>query len=172
MGIQHYFIRKKIKLALTSHEMQLQKTELSKIRNVALLVDESSSFNYTFFKQLQKLMNLDDTHYNILTIKHKKSNYNEFKGVVLLTNEVNWKGDIQSAELHHFLDPHYDLLIDFIPQNSPLKQLIVAQVQAKMKVGYADNNPEFYNILMKVEPTLMDVFISELVKYLSILKII
>jgi hypothetical protein len=117
-------------------------------------------------------MDLDDTHFNILTIKNKKSNYNEFKGVVLLTNEVNWRGNINSPEIHLFTDQTYDLLIDFIPQNSALKQLLVTQVTARMKVGYANNKPDYYNIIMKVEPSEIAIFISELVKYLNILKII
>ena len=172
MGIQSYFIYKKIKSILLHQKMEADASELAKIQHVALMVDESSTFMYPHFKQLQKEMGLDDTHFSILTIKQKKSNYNEFKGVVLFTNEVNWKGKITSSEIKQFTDPAYDLLIDFIPQNSALKQLIVSQVKAKMKVGYAGNKSDFYNITMKVNPEAIELFITELVKYLAILKII
>jgi len=172
MGIKNYFIYKKIKLAILGLKNLTTTSELSKIQKVAILVDESSAFNASQYKNLQKKMGLDDSHFNILTVKKKNSNYNEFKGVVLLTNEVNWKGKIYSTEIHHFTEPHYDLLIDFIPKNSALKQLIITKVNAKMKVGFVKNNPDLYNIIMNVDSQKIDVFISELIKYLHILKII
>lgn len=172
MGIKNYFIYKKIKTALLSLKNLSTTSELSKIQKVAILVDESSAFNDTHYKNLQKKIGLDDSHFNILTIKKKNSNYNEFKGVVLLTNEVNWKGKINSTEIHHFTEPNYDLLIDFISKNSALKQLIITKVNAKMKVGYVNNNTDLYNIMMKVDSQKIDIFISELIKYLHILKII
>lgn len=172
MGIQNYFIHKKIKSTVSGKKPQDNTAELSKIRKVAIIVDELSSFNDSYFKKLQKLMQLDDTHFQILTIKHKKSNYNEFKGVVLFTNEVNWKGDFTSPEIKDYLNTSYDLLIDFIPENSSLKQLIVSKVHAIMKVGFGKNNPDLYNMTVKVEPTEIEISINELVKYLNILKVL
>lgn len=168
MGIQNYFIRKKIKKQQTS----IGKADLVKIKRIAIVVDESSSFNDRQFKNLQKLMGLDDTHFQILTIKHKKSNYNEFKGVVLLTNEINWKGEFKTTEIQQFLTPNYDLLIDFIPNNSAIKHLIVSEVKSILKVGYHGNPPELYNITLQVDETKPDVFIAEMVKYLRILNVV
>lgn len=171
MGIQNYFIQKKIQKIIEKSKTEL-KTTIQKINKIATIVDENSAFNYQFFKELQKKLQLDDTHFEILTIKHKKSNYNEFKGNVFLTNDINWKGDINTSEINDFLAQQYDLLIDTIAQDEPLKLLIVAQTKAVLKAGFATNNPELYNIQINVDAKRMDIFIDELVKYLKILKVI
>ncbi len=168
MGIQSYFLKKKIKAAA---KIKIS-GELTKVQKVAILVDETSAFRDKHYKNLIKLMNVSDEHFNILTIKSKKSNYNEFKGLVLLTNEVNWKGEFNAVELHHFMDKPYDLLINFIPKHTALTELLVTQVHALFKVGFAGGTQDFYNITFNLESEKVDVFITELVKYLKILKVI
>lgn len=171
MGIQNFFINKKIE-AVINKLKKTEPTSIDKIRKIAIIVDENSLFNDFYFKLLQKQIGLDDTHFDILTIKHKKSNYNEFKGNVLLTNEVSWKGELSLPEVKNFLQNQYDLLIDFIAQSEPLKLLVVAKTQSVLKIGFAGNKPELYNILIDVLPEKIEVFMAELVKYLRILKLI
>jgi hypothetical protein len=168
MGIQSYFLRKKIK----AFSKQKASGYLTKVQKVAIIVDESSGFKHNHYKNLLKLMKLNDDQCNILTIKHKKSNYNEFKGIFLLKNEVNWKGEFRAKELQQFTDLNYDLLINFIPKHTALTELLVARVNALFKVGFAGGTKDFYNITFNIDAEKVDLFILELVKYLNILKVL
>lgn len=175
MRIQRYFIHKKIKAILHQQSINGNSTQhasIAKINKVAIIVDEFSLFNNHHFKQLQKSMSLDDTDFEVLTIKHKKSNYNEFKGNVLFSNDVNISGNIASKEVNSFLNTTYDMVLDCIAPYDPLKCLIVASTKAPIKIGFSGNPPELYNIVIEVKHEKIEVFLSEVLKYLKILKVI
>jgi hypothetical protein len=172
MGIQNYFITKKINHNQRTKPLGKRKDVLQKVQKVALLVDEKTPFNDKYFKDLQKLMNLDDTHFHILTLKPKNSHYNEFKGNVVTTNEINWRGQIKSETYKDYVGAKYDLMIDFIYRDSLTTRLIMSDIDAILKVGYGENNSDFYNIILHVEQNDIDGFNQELVKYLKILNVL
>lgn len=172
MGIQNYFIDKRIKDALRKSNNQKNKPEFASVSSIAIFVDEKSLFNEEKFRNLQEIIKLDETHFHILTFKEKKSNYNEFRGMVLSQNEINWLGKINSKAVLDFLKKRYDLLIDYTQADSLSKQLIVASINAGFKVGYSDKKDSLYNFMIAVNPTEINLFNNELVRYLKILKLI
>jgi hypothetical protein len=172
MGIQQYFIDKKIKEAEKKTKRLKEKSMLSKISSVAIFVDESTSFDDKKFIELQNIIKLDNTHFSILTYKDKKSNFNEFRGAVVLQNEINWQGKVTSIDVNSFLDKDFDLLIDYTLANNQKKQLIVAHIKAALKVGFLDDNDGLYDFMIEVNSTEISMFNKELVRYLEILKLI
>ena len=172
MGIKQFFIDKKIKEAVTKAKKTKERNLLLKITKVAIFVDETTSFDDKKFIELQNIIKLDNTHFSILTYKDKKSNFNEFRGVVVLQNEVNWQGKVTSKEVKAFLDQEFDLLIDYTLANNQKKQLIVAHIQAALKVGFLDNNDSLYDFMVDIESSEISLFNKELVRYLTILKLI
>lgn len=172
MGIQNYFIDKRIKAALKKSSGQQNKPGNIRVSSIAIFVDEKSLFNEEKFRDLQEIIKLDETHFHILTFKDKKSNYNEFRGMVLFQNEINWLGNITSKGVQDFLKKRYDLLIDYTQADSLKKQLIVANIKAGFKVGYSDKKDSLYNFMIVVNPSEINLFNKELVRYLKILKLI
>ena len=172
MGIQNKFINKRIKTALKKSNNQVSKPDLTSVSRIAIFVDEKSLFNEEKFRDLQEIIKLDETHFHILTFKEKESNYNEFRGMVLSQNEINWLGNITSKAVLDFLKNRYDLLIDYTQADSLKKQLIVASINAGFKVGYSDKKDSLYNFMITVNPTEINLFNKELVRYLKILKLI
>ena len=172
MGIQNYFIQKKVAAALKKASKKAKDEVLSEIATVAIFVDENSVFNETAYIKLRELIKLDEAHFNILAFKEKKSSYNEFRGTVLYQNEINWQGKINSQEVRDFVKKPYDLLIDYTDAEDLSIQLILAQIKAKLKVGYSDKKKQFYNLLIAVSPQEIQLFNDELVRYLKILKLL
>ena len=103
MGIQNYLIEKKIQVALKKSAEIKHQTAFVNLNDIAIFVDEKSVFNEGKFRDLQRIIELDETHFNILTFKEKKSSYNEFRGTVLSQSEINWQGKIKSKEVQDFL---------------------------------------------------------------------
>jgi len=172
MGIQQFFIDKKIKEVASKSKSLKEQLLLSKISKVAIFVDETTAFDDEKFIELQNIIKLDNTHFSILTYKDKKSNFNEFRGAVILQNEVNWQGKVTSKEVKAFLDNEFDLLIDYTLANNQKKQLIVAHIQAALKVGFLDTNDSLYDFMVDIESSEVSLFNKELVRYLTILKLI
>ncbi len=172
MGIQQFFIDKKIKEAATKAKKTKEQNLLSKITKVAIFVDETTAFDDKKFIELQQIIKLDNRQFNILTYKDKKSNFNEFRGAVVLQNEINWQGKVTSNEVKSFLEQEFDLLIDYTLANNQKKQLIVANIKAALKVGILDENDSLYDFMIEVDPQEISMFNKELVRYLTILKLI
>jgi hypothetical protein len=171
MGIQRYFIDNKINKILDKVKKLKEKRTLSKIDAIAVFVDEYIAFNDKEFTKLQKLMGLDHTHFNIITYKEKKSNFNEFRGTVILSSDIDWKGRIKSKDVQETLNKKYDLLIDYTQADQQKKQLIVAICNAGFKVGFSDKKDELYDFMIAVNPSKVSLFNEELVRYLKILKL-
>jgi len=172
MGIQQYYIDKKIKKALKKSIKAKVEKSLLKIDKIAIFVDEESLFDEKEFRDLQKLIQLNNTHFNILTFKIKKTSFNEFRGAVVVENDINWQGKITSKDVLEFLRKDYDLLIDYTQAKNQEKQLIISKINAPFKVGYKDNNDELYDFMINVNPSDITLFNKEMVHYLSILKLI
>ena len=172
MGIQNYFIDKRIAAVLKKTNKNSNVEVLSEILRVAIFVDEQSTFNEEKFRELQEIIDLDETHFSILTFKEKKASYNEFRGTVLFSNEINWQGKITSKDVRSYIKKPYDLLIDYTQEDSLTRQLVIAQIVAKMKVGFSEKKKLFYDLLISVSPKEIDLFNKELVRYLKILKLL
>lgn len=172
MGIQQYYIDKKIQRALKKSTKIKANRSLSIIDKIAIFIDEESLFKQKDFQNLEKLIGLDSTHFNILTFKTKKTSYNEFRGAVVLQNDINWQGKITSKDVLEFLNREYDLLIDFTQAENQGKQLIISEIKASFKVGYKDNKDELYDFMIGVNPAEVALFTKEMVHYLKILNLL
>jgi hypothetical protein len=172
MGIQNYLIDKKIRQSLKKFEEKKEQSNFLKINTVAIFVDEKSTFDSEKFRELQRIIGLDETHFYILTLKEKKTSYNEFSGTVIFKNEINWQGKITSKDVKEYLEKTYDILIDYTQADTTIKQLIVSNIDAIIKVGYSVEKDSLYNFMIHINPTEIESFNKELVRYLKILKLI
>jgi hypothetical protein len=171
MGIQQNIIAKKIKQALKKKKGETNQI-IKKIDKIAIFVDEESNFDENQFKNLQRLINLDYTHFNILTYKDKASTFNKFRGAVVLKSDVNWLGKIGCSNVLDFLSESYDLLIDYTQADNRIKQLIVASIKASLVVGYADKKDELYDFMISINTKEIEIFNKEMIHYLNILKLL
>ena len=172
MGIQQGFIERKIRKAQDESKKTIANRHLVEINKIAIFVDEESKFDDKEFKTLQKLFKLRNSHFHILTYKEKKSNYNEFRGAVLVKGTINWRGVITSKSVNRFLEESYDLLIDYTQADNAIKELVVSLIKAKLKVGYAETKDELYDIMISVISSEIELFNKEMINYLKIMKLI
>ena len=66
----------------------------------------------------------------------------------------------------------YDVLINFYIKDIPQLNLVAAASNAKFKVGFSDVDNRINDLVIGAGPNNIDLFISELNKYLKILNII
>ena len=173
MGIKSHFIDKRIKQFHKKNVISKEHLSLSQLRKILIIVDEKTAFTFEKFRVLKNKMKLSTDNFIFLTIKDKRSNYNEFRGVVLLQHEINWQGKINSKEVKPLLGKTYDLLIDFTTADNPLKKLVTSMVKAPVKVGYFfDDTTNLYDIMINTPVNEVDAFVEELVRYLQIMGVL
>lgn len=84
--------------------------------------------------------------------------------------DVDWNGAFQQAALRDFLSEPLDLLIGYFDINNIFMELAVLKSKATFKVGFSGVNQQLYDMEIAEIPTNIDNFLSELKKYLIILK--
>lgn len=172
MGIKQYFFDKKIKKAKLKALNYRKDMSLSKISKVIIFVDGSTSFNQKSYKELQKLLNLTTSDFTFLSYKDKKSSFNEFNGVVMTQDSINWKANVKSESLQRLLDEKFDLLIDYTNDGLELKYLIIPKINAAFKIGFSEKYADLYNFMVQVASGEIKTFNVEIARYLKILKLI
>ena len=138
------------------------------IKSVGIIVTEGSDFNFDMLKYLQKEINLNSSALFVLTCKKTKENYNEFRGVTIQEQDFTWNGSLKSPEVHDFLNKKVDMLIDLTNNSEVYTNFLVAKSKAKFKVGFAHIDERLFDLMIDVTST--QTFLTELVKYLTILK--
>ena len=84
--------------------------------------------------------------------------------------DFNWKGEPKKTSFKSFLEEPHDLLIGYFNKSNLYLENAVLRSNAKFKVGFAKVNPSLYDMEIAEYPTKIDSFLSELKKYLIILK--
>lgn len=82
----------------------------------------------------------------------------------------NWKGQPKKEAFKNFIEEPHDLLIGYFNKNNLYLENAVLHSNAKFKVGFAKVNQELYDIEIAEYPTKIESFLSELKKYLIVLK--
>jgi len=138
------------------------------IKTVGIIVNEGSDFNFESLKKLQKEIASGSNNFSILTCKKTTDSYNEFRGIVIKDDDFSWNGTLKSNEILDFLENSFDMLIDLTNNTKVYNNYLTAKSKSKFKVGYANNDERLYDLMINANNSTS--FISELVKYLKILK--
>jgi GTPase involved in cell partitioning and DNA repair len=141
------------------------------IREVAILNTPDSKLDVKKMEQLEKALNLHTTHFHIFTVKEKKDNFNELRGLVADISDLNILGNIKNDQIKEFLNKKYDLLIDFTGLKNELQKYFSLKIQSGFRVGYkTDEN--IYDLMLEIEYGNLQLFIKEMQYYLKILHLI
>lgn len=97
--------------------------------------------------------------------KNKLNDPNHFS-----EKDFNWLGNIEQKSLKKFIDEPFDLLIGYFHKNNIYLETTVLQSNATFKVGFSNVNQKLYDIEISEIPSNINSFLSELKKYLILLK--
>ncbi len=147
-----------------SNSLQISKN----IKTVGIIVNEGSDFNFELLKKLQKEIATGSNNFSVLTCKKTADSYNEFRGIIITESDFSWNGSIKPNEVLEFLDKPFDMLIDFTNNTKVYNNYLVAKSKANFKVGFANDDENLFDLMINSKS--IPLFISELVKYLKILR--
>ncbi len=145
--------------------------EIKKVKEVAILNSPNSNLDVKKMELLEKALNLDATNFHIFTVKEKKDNFNELRGLIADVTDLNLLGKVKNEQIKAFLEKKYDLLIDFTGLKTDLQKYFSLQINSSFRVGYKTDE-DLYDLMLEIENGQLDIFIKEMKYYLKILGLI
>jgi hypothetical protein len=164
--LKRSFIKKRF------HKLLLEKEENRVVSNgevytVAILISSELSKWIQIQDEAERILDLG----NMRTYRYRPFSRNHVRSYKFFTEkDFNWRGEPKKGSFKSFLDEPFDLLIGYFNKNNLYLENAVLRSNAKFKVGFAKVNQSLYDLEIAEYPTKVEVFLSELKKYLVILK--
>lgn len=166
MSIKKFGIEKALEKRLLSRKKQ----DLHSLKRVALVVGSHSVDVERLQKKLLSAFSLSKNQLSSFIYKESKENEKE-KEICFSEKDFNWRGGLKKeSRLNDFLAQDFDLLVNYFSENNLALQLVSASTEAKLKVGVAHEEKRLNDIEIVVKKEESGVFISELKKYVDIIK--
>lgn len=165
-SIKNYFLKRILKNSLQNTK---NNSLSSKINTVGLVVDESCFFNKEAL--IQELVASGFLEQNISVIVHKdKLKKNEvYYQPTFCIKHLNWKTEINHAELIDFMNQKFDLLINYYDVEKAILLKVTNNSKAQFKVGFSSVDKRLNHLMITTNAENYPVFVHELFRYLKIL---
>lgn len=136
------------------------------VRSVVIVLDSQNLSNLSALMKLKRELKLEDSKFQIVLFEDKNESFPEFEGLSFTKKDFNVFGNFKSTELIKFADNHIDLLITFAKEKTLYVDLFIASCKAGLRVGRHIDNEEILDLIIRSGDE-VDVFVSELIKYLK-----
>tara|TARA_R110001583_G_scaffold16307_3_gene66990 strand:+ start:1336 stop:1857 length:522 start_codon:yes stop_codon:yes gene_type:complete len=138
------------------------------VKKVIIFVDEFS-VKSNIKNYLIKQLKISEDNIDVVFFQQKMSKNNDLNNV-FSPKDFGWYGKVNSIELKNILTKKYDLLINYSKVENIYSNLLILQCKANLKVGFASLDNRLYELLINCKINEIDLFNTELKKYLEILK--
>ncbi|UMB53899.1 hypothetical protein MKD41_00075 [Lutibacter sp. A64] len=139
----------------------------NKIKKILVLLDDIT-LKEEVVENLKTNLGFKKNAIEIITFLQKKTKDND-DNTVFSSKDFGWYGKVKNEELKNILTKKYDLLINYSKVDNLYINLLLLQIKAAFKVGFAKLDNRFYDLLIDCNTTEIALFNRELKKYLEIL---
>lgn len=163
-----------------------------KQKSIQRVIDKTLNLKKVEFKakpinSIGIIFNLNEYHDNEafnFFLKDANMHQNSIKNIIFIDNDqadlnswdscfsqkdIGWKAKINNAELQKFVDTKFDLLISYYNHDNLWLNLVTAMSKSNFKVGISDYDSRLNDLIINLKSKEIDVFKTEIIKYLKIL---
>jgi hypothetical protein len=166
--IKVFFLKRKVNKKLINYQPQVSSDTIVK---VGVLIDENYFNNQeVLIKEIEK-HGIAKENIEILSFvnKNKKTRFlEEFD--YFFKKDIMFGGLFKSERVTSFTNQHFDMLISYYDVQKPTLLLVTKSSKAKFKVGFQTIDKRINHLYISTVVENYSEFISELFKYLKILK--
>ena len=148
---------------ISEHRIVSQK----EIKSVGVLTTASISLSVDLQAKIEATLGVKNV--KIYSFK-KYSKLDDVSFKYFSEKDINWKGVYVQPSFKGFLEEPFDLLIGYFNEANLYLETAILQSNATFKAGFSGVNPKLYELDISEKTTHVDAFLSELKKYLQILK--
>ncbi len=160
-------LKKHIEKNLTKRDFSQRNAPL---RHLGFLVDESFFNDFEKLYEFGSAWGLQAKDVKIFSFVETRKKLPSLRQNQITNKEFSWRGEISSQNAIEFLDFPFDVLIGYYKGKHEFLSSMVAQSNAKFKMGFSGADERLYDLLLAVDPTNLELFKKEATKYLQILK--
>ncbi|WP_298883481.1 hypothetical protein [uncultured Polaribacter sp.] len=159
--IKNKFLKKLLKES--SNRIVSQK----EIKSVAILTTHTIADKINLQAEIETVLGVKNPKIYSFR-KFDKSNPESFQH--FSEKDINWSGEFVEPTFQNFLEQPFDLLIGYFDTNHLYLEKAVYQSKATFKAGFSKVNSKLYEIEISEAINNTQQFLSELKRYLQILK--
>lgn len=165
--IKETFLKKIVNKRLNTYKLE---DDAGKIKTIALLIN-ATSFDKkdALIAEINKYVSTQ-TAIEVLLFKDKKNKKESIEEPFYTVQDISINGNVKKASVQEFLNKPFDMLISYYDEPKPSLDLIAKKSKAKFKVGFADVDNRINHFMIDTTTDEYKLFVSELFKYLHVLK--
>ncbi len=159
-------------LKFLKEEMQNTPEMLSRekgIRSLGVIVDLDEGDKAEQFFELVEDFKLRPNALKIIGYKSYYDKNSPYATPVFSDKDLGWKGQIENSYALEFLSREYDLLINYYTKDNLMLHLMTIKSKARIKVGFAEVDSSFNDLIISSDIKDFELFKQELKKYLRVL---
>jgi hypothetical protein len=165
--VKDFFLKRKVKSKLENYKLQVSSNKIDK---VGVLIDANYFTNQDVL--IEEIIKYGILRENIEILsfvnKNKKTILEKFN--YFFRKDISLGGLFKSERVTNFTEQPFDLLISYYDIQKPTLLLVTRSSKAKFKVGFQTIDKRVNHIVINTIAENYSEFISELFKYLKILK--
>ncbi len=139
------------------------------IKNVGVIADLDSFDNADLFYQFIDMFNLRPNAVKIIGYRGFYDKNSPYATPVFSDKDLGWNGAVENSYALEFLTKEYDLLINYYTQDTLIMKLMTVKTKARIKVGFAEIDPELNDLILQTGLQDFNTFKTELKKYLKVM---
>lgn len=165
--VKDYFLKREVNSKLRNYQLQVSS---NKIVKVGLLIDANYFTNQEVLIEEILKQGILRENIEILSFvnKNKKTIFEKFD--YFFRKDISLGGLFKSERVTNFTEQSFDMLISYYDIQKPTLLLVTRSSKAKFKVGFQTIDKRVNHLVINTIAENYSEFISELFKYLKILK--
>ncbi|MDC8004974.1 hypothetical protein POV27_13005 [Aureisphaera galaxeae] len=154
-------------------EKQLVDRDVSKVnapaKTLGFLVDEMLLSDFEKLYHFSADLGMQPKDVRVFSFIETKRKIPSLRQNQVQCKDFNWKGEMHNQNAQEFLDTEFGVLVGYYKGTNEFMDMMISRSKAKFKVGFAGGDERLYDLMIGVAPEQIDLFKSELKKYLTIL---
>lgn len=140
-----------------------------KMNSVGIILNMNEFSDFDAFRNYFKELGVSPAKTKIIAFVEDAKDANPLWDTYFNPKDFGWKGKINNIELQSFINTQFDVLISYYNKESIELKIITAATNANFKVGLSQKDKRLYDLMIDVDTKQIELFISELTKYLHVL---
>ncbi|WP_323787830.1 DUF6913 domain-containing protein [Psychroserpens sp.] len=140
-----------------------------KMKSVGVILNMNEFSDFDAFRNYFNQLGISQSKIKIIAFVEDAKDANPLWDTYFNPKDFGWKGKIKNVDLQSFIDTKFDVLISYYTNDSLELKLITAASNANFKVGLSQEDKRMYDLMINVKTKQIELFISELTKYLHVL---
>lgn len=153
--------------SLPKKEMPFGKEK--RIGTIGIILDNCDEVVIQAFGNFVQEFHLNEGSAEFVYCLSKDSNDESKKRTIFKRTDISWSGKVTNTCVAAFLDRRFDLVVCFTTGGNRLVEYLLTAVDADLKIGRQQEKDDLYDVSIFSSFEEVDIFISEVKKYLKIL---